>query len=57
MDHIELIDGREVEKSLPKKLHSFCEAHLIVKLAHLLLPRYIAAVKPLSFRGLRYGPN
>ncbi len=40
--HVELIDGREVEKPLPKKLHAFCETRLIVKLADRLPSHYIA---------------
>ena len=36
--HVELIDGREVEKPLPKKLHFRTQRHLIVELAR-LIPR------------------
>ena len=36
--HVELIDGREVEKPLPKKLHFRTQKYLILKLTR-LLPR------------------
>jgi Uma2 family endonuclease len=41
--HIELIDGRETEKPLPKKLHSLVERYLIVALSRLLPARCIVA--------------
>jgi len=41
--HVELIDGREIEKPLPKKLHSLIERYLILALSRLLPSRYIVA--------------
>jgi Uma2 family endonuclease len=40
--HVELIDGREIEKPLPKKLHFFIQLYLIQALGRLLPPRYAA---------------
>jgi hypothetical protein len=37
--HVELIDGREVEKPVPKKLHVFVQQYLIVELTRVLPPR------------------
>jgi hypothetical protein len=30
--HVELIDGREVERPVPKKLHAICQTFLIEEL-------------------------
>lgn len=38
--HVELIDGREVEKPLPKKLHVRIQKYLIVELTRQLPHRY-----------------
>lgn len=38
--HVELIDGREVQKPLPKKLHVLIQTYLIIKLAQLLPEPY-----------------
>ena len=42
--HVELIDGREVEKPMPKNLHTWIQVYLIVTLAK-MLPQ---AFEPLS---------
>lgn len=41
--HVELIDGQEVEKPLPKKLHSICQTHLLNRLNQVFEERYWAA--------------
>ncbi len=38
--HTELIDGRELEKPLPKKLHWLIQSYLVVKLASMLDKRF-----------------
>ena len=40
--HVELIDGREVEKPLPKKLHVLIQQYLILELARALPSHYKA---------------
>ena len=40
--HVELINGREVEKPLPKKLHVFVKAYLIRKLGREMSQQYRA---------------
>ncbi len=40
--HVELINGREIEKPLPKKLHVFIQWYLIVELTRQLSPQYRA---------------
>jgi Uma2 family endonuclease len=40
--HVELINGREIEKPLPKKLHVYTQAYLIRKLGRELPPQYRA---------------
>ena len=40
--HVELIDGREVPKPLPKKLHVLIERYLIVELSLKLPANYLA---------------
>lgn len=40
--HVELIDGREVEKPLPKKLHAVCQTFLIEELNRAFQRRYRA---------------
>lgn len=40
--HMELIDGREIQKPLPKKLHFLVETFLILALNRLLPKAYIA---------------
>ena len=45
--HVELIDGREVEKPLPKKLHAFVQTYLINKLGR-ELPQQYRAVSELN---------
>lgn len=42
LGHIELIDGREIAKPLPKKLHILIQSYLIVALSKLLPGRYVA---------------
>ena len=41
--HLERIDGREIQKPLPKKLHAFIERYLIIVLSRDLPKRYLAA--------------
>ena len=41
--HLEIIDGRESEKPLPKKLHVFIQTYLIVALSRELPRRYRVA--------------
>ena len=41
--HLERIDGREIQKPLPKKLHAFIEGYLIIVLSRILPKRYMAA--------------
>ena len=41
--HVELIDGREVEKPLPKKLHSRCQTFILNELGRLFGKQYWAA--------------
>ncbi len=41
--HLERIDGREIQKPLPKKLHAFIEGYLIIVLSRDLPKRYHAA--------------
>lgn len=41
--HLELIDGREVEKPLPKKLHAFVQSYLIFVLSRDLPRKYRCA--------------
>ena len=43
--HKELIDGREVQKPLPKKLHAFAETFLLVDLANRLPKPYEALLE------------
>ena len=40
--HVELIDGREIEKPLPKKLHFFIQRYLVLVLTRLLPPQLAA---------------
>ncbi len=40
--HVELIDGREIEKPLPKKLHILIQRFLIIVLTGKLPQRYLA---------------
>jgi Uma2 family endonuclease len=40
--HVELIDGREIEKPLPKKLHVFIQRFLILELTRLLPGSYVS---------------
>ena len=40
--HVELIDGREVQKPLPKKLHVLLRRYLIVALSLELPANYLA---------------
>ena len=40
--HVELIDGCEIEKPLPKKLHFLVERYLVLVLSRILPDRYIA---------------
>jgi hypothetical protein len=40
--HLEVIDGREVEKLAPKKLHILIQTYLIIALHRMLPPRYRA---------------
>ena len=39
--HVELIEGREVEKPVPKKLHILIQSYLIVALSRLLPSRFV----------------
>lgn len=41
--HLERIDGQEIQKPLPKKLHALIERYLVIVLAHHLPKRYVAA--------------
>ena len=38
--HVELIDGSEVEKPLPKELHAFIQMYLILALSRQMPPHY-----------------
>jgi len=41
--HLERIDGQEVQKPSPKKLHALIERYLVIVLAHHLPKQYVAA--------------
>ena len=50
---VELIDGREMEKPLPKKLHIWIQTNLIVKLPALLSKRDMAMPELNVLTGVR----
>jgi Uma2 family endonuclease len=46
--HVELIDGREIEKPLPRKLHVLIQTYLLLVLNRNLLPKQYQALPELN---------